>query len=457
MKQYQKRPTVSPVKIPDDQTTFERDYLFISYAWEDRALADWLYARLTSEGYKVWCDRYELLGGERFPHEIDVAIKQRTFRMIALLSRYSLSKPNPSKERKLALDLGRERNEGFMIPLNVDQLRDTELDWLASDVAYISFASWATGLGQLLKRLETLNAPRPLADSGKALSIARFLPTGVVVDKPETLYTNCFRFRSIPPTIYIGRKISEIPVPSDGSLLFPTYPIGETHLAAFEFGHAATDGLVCELTEVNWRETDGVFGILPRNIVSNLLRQTLELQWRRRGLVADPESRMNYFPIGLTPNDKIRYTTSSGRAVPVNSVGVRRFRNEQYRYHLAPAFRVRQDMGGDFVAQLRLRLHLTDLNGKRLDPTTALSRRKALTSNWFNHQWLSRYLAVAEFFADSQSVLQFGSTSGLEMEASAIVGEVPFAINDAMLEPLRDDVTPSYEEDADVDSAVEEV
>ena len=43
------------------------------------------------------------------------------------------------------------------------------------------------------------------------------------------------------------------------------------------------------------------------------------------------------------------------------------------------------------------------------------------------------------------------------MEASAIVGEVPFAINDAMLEPLRDDVTPSYEEDADVDSAVEEV
>jgi hypothetical protein len=55
----------------------QRDHLFISYAWEDVALAEWLTFKLTSLGYKVWCDRIKLFGGESFPKEIDRAIKNR--------------------------------------------------------------------------------------------------------------------------------------------------------------------------------------------------------------------------------------------------------------------------------------------------------------------------------------------------------------------------------------------
>jgi hypothetical protein len=50
-------------------------------------------------------DRLKLLGGERWPKDIDTAIKARTFRMVALLSRSSKDKPNPAKERQLALAL----------------------------------------------------------------------------------------------------------------------------------------------------------------------------------------------------------------------------------------------------------------------------------------------------------------------------------------------------------------
>src|SRR5437660_515138 len=38
--------------------------LFISYATEDAALAQWLTLKLTAAGYRVWCDRVKLLGGE---------------------------------------------------------------------------------------------------------------------------------------------------------------------------------------------------------------------------------------------------------------------------------------------------------------------------------------------------------------------------------------------------------
>src|SRR5438045_6308152 len=44
-----------------------RDHLFISYATEDRSLAEWLTRKLTADGYRVWCDCFSLLGGESYP------------------------------------------------------------------------------------------------------------------------------------------------------------------------------------------------------------------------------------------------------------------------------------------------------------------------------------------------------------------------------------------------------
>ena len=79
-----------------------RDHLFLSYAGEDGALAKWLTLKLVSEGYRVWCDRVKLLGGESYPKDISTAIRERTFRFVPLLSHYSIAKENPLKERTLA-------------------------------------------------------------------------------------------------------------------------------------------------------------------------------------------------------------------------------------------------------------------------------------------------------------------------------------------------------------------
>jgi TIR domain len=85
-------------------------HLFISYADEDVALAKWLARKLASFGYAVWFDQLKMLGGEPWPQTIDDAIKNRTFRMLALMSANSISKPNPTKERTLALRIARQRN-----------------------------------------------------------------------------------------------------------------------------------------------------------------------------------------------------------------------------------------------------------------------------------------------------------------------------------------------------------
>ncbi len=96
-----------------------REHLLISYASEDWVFADWLALELASEGYEVWYDRLKLLGGESYPRDTTKAIRNQTFRVIALLSRNSIAKLDPVKERTLALNIAKEGNIDFLIPLSL--------------------------------------------------------------------------------------------------------------------------------------------------------------------------------------------------------------------------------------------------------------------------------------------------------------------------------------------------
>src|SRR5689334_5930525 len=95
-----------------------RDHIFISYGAEDAALADWLARKLASAGYAVWYDRLKLLGGEPWPRDIDGAIKDRTFRMLGLLSHASVQRQSPVREWTTAQSVGKDLAiPDFLIPL----------------------------------------------------------------------------------------------------------------------------------------------------------------------------------------------------------------------------------------------------------------------------------------------------------------------------------------------------
>ncbi|MFQ5473893.1 MAG: toll/interleukin-1 receptor domain-containing protein, partial [Dehalococcoidia bacterium] len=179
-----------------------RDLLFISYAWEDGAVAEWLTLKLTALGYRVWCDRFEMLGGEPWPADVDDAIRNHAFRLLHLVSKHSLHKPNPTKERELALALGRERGiPDFLIPLNLDGTKPSELPWRLIDVTYIPFQDWGAGLQQLLKQLDRKGAPRSLGARGVAVAATAFLPVQAVCEEPEIVYSNCLPFVRVPKVV----------------------------------------------------------------------------------------------------------------------------------------------------------------------------------------------------------------------------------------------------------------
>lgn len=416
----------------------QRDHLFISYAWEDGALAEWLTLKLTAEGYRVWCDRFKILGGEKWPDDVDVAIRDKTFRLLHLVSKHSLRKPNPKKERELVLQLEKERGTEILVPLNVDGTKPSELPWRIVDVAYIPFRNWAAGFAQLLKKLRSINAPRPLQPTGREIAGSAYLVRSPVTNSAETLISNIYPFTSVPGAIKrftfseLGRMRA--------STLHDTWAFrdlgGEAALAfATPSAPLVEKPSAQEPATLVWHEGEIVEGILAEHLVTELLAKSLGLHCLSRGLVAEPNGRRFYFPFGLLPRNTIFFEHVDQRRTRVLVCGQRQFRFRDYRYHLSAGFRVRRDRDLGFVAQLRLGLYLTDLKRVPLARRAAVARRKKIGSAWWNSQWLSRQLAVMSFLANGQPEIVVGQDpkSRVILRSSPLQMPIDHGIDEALL------------------------
>lgn len=434
--------------MPRSENTAHRDHLFISYAYEDEALAEWLALRLTSEGYKVWIDRFELLGGESYPADIDHAIKCRTFRMIALLSRSSLVKPNPLKERTLALNIQRQRQEEFLITLNVDNLRPDEMDWMTSDITFIPFFEcWAAGLSQLLKKLVRVDTPIQVAH-GKQVAANAYLPTDILSQEPEHVYSNLLHIVRIPVAISCFTASKELSRYGQDELtrqwafwaLRPKRDSARTSRTLyFSFDSSPppilqSHGWVRK-TVAAWRDVDTIRGIRSSDVIKPLLRRTLLHHLRTRGLRPTPnDPHIFYFPNGLVRNNFLWFRRPDGRRTYRLVVGERSWRpGERFAYHQAVTFDIRTDLPGHYVAQFRMRLHITDCDGNPLPAAAANARRKRLTRDWYNDEWLARHLALLTFIADGRDDIEMCETGSLVLSSSLIRLGAPFGIDETAI------------------------
>ena len=129
--------------------------VFISYAREDKTMAQRLYDDLKKNGVEPWLDDENLLPGQNWKLEIGKAIKNCDY-FLALLSSHSVSKRGyVQKELKKALDILGEcpKSKIFIIPVRLDDCQPIdeeleELHWL--DL----FSSYDRGLAKILQVLK---------------------------------------------------------------------------------------------------------------------------------------------------------------------------------------------------------------------------------------------------------------------------------------------------------------
>ena len=440
-------------------TATHRDHLFISYAGEDHVFSDWLALRLAAAGYQVWYDRIKLLGGESYPKDIDDAIKNRTFRLLSVITRKSLSKPNPLKERTLALAISRERNIDFLIPLNLEGIPPTELNWMISDLTYVPFyKGWGLGLAQLLKKLAALNAPRNPATGLERVSV---WSSGEerATKTPERIWSNQIPFNEVPSRIIQFR----LPPKTDLQTLAQEWVFSKQNATTvWSFGPPENPAKgMKQKASIEWRKPAEDLVIRPRSVVSYLIREHVIRDCVSRGMRIEPQGRDLFFPSGLFEGDKLHFVGYDGETTYVKVVGDRSFRvtgdaREVSRYHLAfsprPAYR-----GDDTYLRMRIGVFWTDTAGTPLPLSKAARRRKALGKRWWNHEWLCRMLACTSWLCDGRDehVLTTSESGNLTLAGEPLSLEASAGIDESVLESrltLTDEE--ELEEEPDEDSEV---
>jgi hypothetical protein len=424
----------------------DRDHLFISYAWEDRVFARWLALKLTNEGYKVWIDQFELLGGESWPRDIDNAIKTRTFRMLGLLSKHSLHKANPVKERTLALTIAKQPGRAeFLIPLNVDGLQPIELDWLTSDITFIPFmASWNKGLQQLLKLLDREQCPRGDVDRSRAI-VSRVAATSeCLATAPETLISNACEFTQTPTVIstFMMSPSLQYERHFDTMRDWAYYALTPHRVVAF---HPPGPELEAWFTaqksrDYRWASTPEIDGVSTQNIVTALLRRCIETRCRQRGFLWS-DCASAYSCILPFARD-LKVTLPDGTKTTAQSSGQRTFfrvgaPKTMYRYWLTVLPIVVRNLFDDFSLAWKLGLHFTDTKNVPLPVTVRNSRRKHVTGQWLNWEWLVRHLGVIQHLAGPDNLIHIGPEGPQQvvLDCSTLLFTASKSIDESKIQP----------------------
>lgn len=401
-------------------TVNPRSHLFISYASEDSELAGWLARKLAAEGYPVWFDRMKLLGGEPWVQDIDVAIKERTFRFLALLSANSSGKPNPTKERTCALGVGKKLNiPDFIIPIRVDS---SEVDWLMSDLNWVHFNhGWADGWRQLLVKLDKANAPRPLVN-GKALAASTFdVSRDLVKSTSETVFTNILPVDSTPSVLQHmlldPTKLSAVREKLPNAWAHHTITAGEV----FSYGPPPKEfAHVVGRTKppVDIAKPKGFEEEAVRNAALNLLEKTIRVRLLRAGVKSHPKHfRTFYLGADFIQDGWLRFTGWSGKQRKRKIVGrmtVLRPNKPPEEVHHHFAFEIRRwNLSHEKHAfQVRASLVFSDKMGVLITDKRVGPLRRKLTRMWYNDEWLERLLAAIHIILTAAPVPDDGLVLG---------------------------------------------
>ncbi|HEY6183847.1 MAG TPA: hypothetical protein VIW67_16480, partial [Terriglobales bacterium] len=263
----------------------------------------------------------------------------------------------------------------------------------------------------------------------------------------EVLFTNWVEVKRIPGNIH-AHTLSERPARSDweeNPQLRRSYRIDPTTFLSFASALNLKRIGSHSMGTWHWLGCPEILGIKSSNIVSSLLRRNIYSDFEQKGLQIADAGRTLFFPRGLVPQDKLFFPGLSRKRNWIQVVGDRSFRRgstdrEECSYHLSLRFAVRQDVVPGFVLEIKISLHLLNLQGQALNPRAANSRRRKITKGWFNDGWLNRYLAVFSFATRNESSWIIGQRDAehIELSPTPMILKSPVSINEQLLEKDRD-------------------
>lgn len=435
-----------------------RDMVFLSHANpEDNEFTRWLALRLAGEGFPVWCDLTQLLGGEDFWKDAEEAIRNRTAKLLYVLSKESNRKPGPLRELAIAQKVQRdEKLDDFVIPLAVDDLRSVDFNIELTRLNAVPFRDgWHSGLVQLLAKLErdgvgTRSPFGPAAVASWWRERANAQHT--ILRQPEMIVTNLYELR--PAELYFHRlavDLRDAPI-DEPSIPYPVERFGD-HLVSFapaaDLSPRLGSGLrIVESVGITvgsqsptarrhrWSYRD------ERATLTKLLNQAWQNMLSARGLPTyqfATGAPAFYFKKGAVEKDTIHFTRRDGTTSRRQMVGyktMRRPNGEQWirHWHLALGARPTTSPAWGFIMKPHV---LFSEDGETIwDSADRLQRaRRSQCKSWWNNDWRDLNHAGVQFLANGNSTLSLavGSSTALEVSAQPLEVRCPVSYDERTL------------------------
>lgn len=447
----------APIALPD------RDVVFVSHANpEDNDFATWLTLRLIREGYRVWCDVVRLRGGVDFWKDIEAAIRHRTRKFVFVTSRASNNKQGVLQELAVAAGVGRQlKDAGFIIPVKIDDLPHAEHNIQINRLNAIGFNSgWADGLAVLLKTLDDESVPRP--DSAGAASVASWwnahrLNSSLVKSTPETLWTNWFPIRGIPPRLWTWTLPEGGVLPS--KMPYPAYRIGNRlfsfatarMLTSNDHAPAGGTGFSFEF-QVNYDppEETGLSRHEVQIAVKQLIRQGWETAVERRGLPffeLSSRKRTLWFPHGSAQGGTVAYCGVDGKTQRRDLHGYKTITklngdtHQRFWHYGLEAVPVLYP-----TPVMAMKYHVVfTLDGKTItgDAKVQHRARRGQCKLWWNDKWRDMMLAAMTMLCgDNPKVsVQVAEDKEIEVESRPVTYQASVSYDDKNIQEVSYDET----------------
>ncbi len=221
----------------------DRRWILLTHANPaDNSATIWFATQLANEGYRVWSDVIDLVGGEDFWGGIEEVIRQRAAKVVYLFSPASNTKEGYLRELSVAQGVAKtEKLKDFVIPIRIAEVAHNDANIRIHALNILESRSWNVGLAALLAKLQKDGVPRDLPKDFRATSAwwkARFATSQSVIEQPEVLSSNWFRILNPQLQIHWHRLGRSELGPIEAPEIFP-WPTCEESGGIWTFAPAA--------------------------------------------------------------------------------------------------------------------------------------------------------------------------------------------------------------------------
>ena len=419
-----------------------RDTLVIDHLECDHAFAAWLSRRLELVGYKVWCHGMAPLVGENAHDTVGQLIATRALRYLPVLSAESI------RDRSFLDRCARAASTSGLatLPCAATQVDVRTLGELARIESARFDGSWAEGLVDLLRTLKAKGVhPTIASETSRAMGSLYTVEPLVVKDEPEAIYANVFR--ATVPQAVAAFQLSEDVTDDRIDRARRCWAFARAHkrvLLAFE---SPPEGVCLPLLgrapahQYAWKSFRDEYDRKSTGVVKELVRRTLEVACAKAGLEWCNERKEYYVPRVETGPCKFRHVDGERRSATLT--GYRSYGSgadkKRLLYHLTPRFIVDIDEERQVWVTLRLYVRLVWEGGDLVTGTTIGRRRKKVTRQWWNKEWLMRTLAMMHRISRGEDAIEVGrGREKVSVATAPLRLECPLSIDVVAMDTLGD-------------------